>query len=77
MKIEARGIRCLDCSGLDLQHTPEAAKVGFGWCKLAQVPHYVSVAMARNCIDFVPADAEVVAKRDAWADRLPRLGQRK
>lgn len=76
-RIEARGIRCLECSGLDLQKFPEASKVGHGWCTLHAVPHYVAVAMARNCADFQPAPADVVAARDAWAARLPGLGQRK
>lgn len=70
-KLETRGIRCLDCTGLDLKGDPAAAKRGMGRCLRADSVIFVSVEMARNCLPFEPAPAEIVTARDAWAARLP------
>lgn len=70
-KLETRGIRCLDCTGLDLKGDPAAAKRGFGRCTYAVPVIFVQFEGARNCLPFEPAPADVVAARDAWADRLP------
>jgi hypothetical protein len=75
-RIETRGIRCLECKGLDLQTYKEQAKLGFGWCLLAELPHFVSAAMARNCRDFDQAPPEVVGPREKWADKLPLFPKR-
>jgi hypothetical protein len=71
MKIESRGVTCLECAGLDLKKYEEQAKNGFGWCAAAELPHFVSVRMARNCFDFAPAAPDVVEKRQRWADKMP------
>jgi hypothetical protein len=69
-KMETRGIRCLDCTGLDLKGDPAAARRGFGRCLRADPVIFVSAEMARNCLPFEPAPPETVAKRDAWAAKL-------
>lgn len=68
-RIEARGVRCLECAGLDLKSKPEHAKTGFGLCNPAVPVHFVSILMARNCILFEPAPAELVGARDTWATK--------
>lgn len=73
-RIESRGVTCLQCSGLDLQAHADVAKLGYGWCRLAELPHFVAARMARNCADFDPAPDEIVGPRVAWADRLPLFG---
>lgn len=70
-KLETRGIRCLDCIGLDLKGRPDLAKIGTGTCQLVDPPVFVSVEMARNCLPFEPTLPDIVAKRDAWAAKLP------
>lgn len=75
-RIESRGVRCLECSSLDLQANAEAAKNGFGQCRAGFGP-WVTFANARNCRRFEPAPAEQVAARDAWADKVPMFWQRK
>lgn len=67
-RIEARGVRCLDCRGVDLQKFPDTARNGFGWCTLHAVPHFVSVTMARNCMEFDAAPADAVKERAALID---------
>lgn len=76
MMIEARGIRCLECSGLDLQAKPEAAKTGFGQCLRWNPVHFVSFQMSRNCIEFDQAPADVVEARDTWAASVPVFWRR-
>lgn len=70
-RIEVRGIRCLECTKLDLQTNKEQAKGGFGLCTAAIDLRFVSAPMARNCIDFDPAPPDVVKPRNDWAERLP------
>lgn len=65
-RYESRGVRCLECRGLDLQSHPEQARGGFGWCALKPVPQFVSAGMARNCLEFEAAPEDVVAPREAW-----------
>jgi hypothetical protein len=68
MKIEARGVRCLDCKALDMRKYPDAATNGFGWCPAPEVGHFVSVTMARNCMDFDAAPAEAAKQRAPLID---------
>jgi hypothetical protein len=75
-RIEARGVRCLECAGLDLKSKPEHAKTGFGQCTLADPVHFVSVLMARNCILFEPAPADMVEARDTWAANIQPFWKR-
>lgn len=76
IKLEVRGVRCLECNGLDLKEKPEQARGGFGRCLRADPVIFVSYEMARNCLPFEPAPAEVVAARDIWAEKLPRWWRR-
>jgi hypothetical protein len=62
-RIESRGIRCLDCRELDLSTYPEQARTGFGWCPAHELPHFVSVSMARNCLDYSAAPVEEAKAR--------------
>ena len=71
-RYESRGVRCLECKGLDLKSHPEQVKGGFGWCALKPAPQFVSFAMSRNCLEFDPAPADVVGPRDAW-DKSRRM----
>lgn len=66
-RYESRGVRCLECLGLDLKAHPDIAKTGFGWCTRKPVEQFVSFAMSRNCLEFDRAPDDVVGPRDAWA----------
>lgn len=76
MKIEARGIRCLDCSGLDLQSHPDRARGGFGQCQRWNPAQFVIANMSRNCMEFDQAPADVVEARDTWAAGLKNFWQK-
>lgn len=66
--IEARGVRCLECKGLsDLKADLDLSATGFGKCAVP-VAHFVSFAMARNCLHFEAAPDQVAAARDRWVD---------
>lgn len=77
MAIESRGIRCLDCAGLDLKTQPERAKAGFGMCGHTNPAHFVVHQMSRNCSEFVADAPEVVEARDTWAAKQPMFWMRK
>lgn len=77
MKIEARGIRCLDCHSIDLKTRPEISKGGFGQCTAWNPVRFVSFSMSRNCAEFTAAPADLVEARDTWAASQPMFWQRK
>lgn len=72
IKLEARGVRCLECTGLDLKAHPAVAKEGAGRCQYAQPVVFVRYEMSRNCLPFDPAASQVVVARESWAELLPR-----
>ena len=75
-RIESRGVRCLECAGLDLQGNPELAKAGTGRCLNAMAPHFVSILMSRNCVPFEQAPPEQVQARDRWASAIKMFWER-
>lgn len=75
-RYEARGVRCLECTALDLRSHPEQAKSGTGQCGAAEPPIFVSAVMARNCMPFEAAAPDVVEARDNWAKGLKMFWQR-
>lgn len=56
---------CLSCAHISLKSSPAHAAVGFGHCKFDGIGVFVSIDHA--CDRHAPADAEIVAKREAWA----------
>ena len=65
-RYESRGVRCLECAGLDLKSHPDIAKTGVGWCALKPVEQFVSFAMSRNCLEYDRAPDEVIKPREKW-----------
>ena len=68
---EARGVTCLECKGMRTKDRPDLAEVGTGACHLRGPVVFVSLEMARNCWEFVPAAPEKVEMRREWLKTLP------
>jgi hypothetical protein len=68
---EARGVTCLECKGMRTKERPDLAEIGIGACHLRTPVVFVSIEMARNCWEFIPATPEKVAIRRAWINSLP------
>lgn len=70
MKIESRGVECLNCKNLDLKSCPAEAKEGYGRCTIDPPGVFVRVQMARNCASYDPAAPEIVEARIVWAAKI-------
>jgi hypothetical protein len=71
IKLEARGVRCLECTGMEVKAAPGLAKTDTRRCLRIEPARFVSIEMSRNCWEFDPVPPDVVAARDAWVARLP------
>lgn len=70
-KLEARGVRCIECKHLDMKERPDLAQLGSGRCLAATPVIFVGFEMARNCWPFDPLPPDVVAARDSRLHNLP------
>lgn len=63
----ARNVQCLRCAKFSLQDvSDEWRRQGFGNCEHREKFIVFGARRERGCVTFAAAEADVVAKRDAW-----------
>ena len=66
-------MKCLLCKNLNLRHSTEMSRIGYGKCEIDKQPaHSVSFLFVRECEGFDSVSETVKFKRTTWAEQLNR-----
>lgn len=63
-------VQCLGCASLNLKDFKQHSAQGFGRCPHDATGIFVNIATERECKDFKPGDADIVATRIEWKKTL-------
>ena len=62
--------RCVQCKEFSLKDAGPMARNGFGKCSGDHPGRFRSVELALVCARYIACDAETVAARTAWVEKL-------